>query len=609
MTTYQATKIKKSAITDNQVTELQTSINNINAIVGVLSLDPWQNLNAAITGVVSLVDNNDTSSLDNGDTVPNDEINADIEINNLVTDNNETPLLNTASDPTPSVSADFNLLENDANPLEDPADSAVDSTTNADNSGKVIDNTADATIEPTVKPDEFNVVDNISNETQIDESLIDAVITDEMTNTPSAVEDQVNSPADATTNTDNSSEVIDNPDVVADTGNEIQIDNPLTNAVDVSDELIIGGLIIREGLVTRNNLNEMTDPFRMDRFPTINTHLTSSTTDNLIWFTFTTINIDIVNFVTPSSNKIEVIAGRDINLNSNFIVSGDSVTTDEAQPTLFSGDNTTAPNDDVFSNSDISILGTLTPNGDDNPLTDSADVADDSIVGDLVMTNESFGMDSGTLDESIKNNTDLLTDSIVGNLTEVASTIADTDTVDLAEFSSNEVEATSGGEVDLNSNFIVSGDSATTDETQPAPFFADNVTAPNDDVFSNSDMSMLGTLTSTRGSDAPLADTVDVTDDSIVEDLVTPESLDITNEPLGSDNGSIDGLFINNTDLLTDSIIDNWAEDPFMLAYMNFIKLVRFSSNETQTAFERNNILNFAESPDSIFIDTRCSSF
>lgn len=505
MTTYQATKIKKSAITDNQVTELQTSINNINATVDALSLDPWQNLNAAITGVASLVDNNDTSSLDDGGIVPNDEINADIEINNLVTDNNETPLLNTASDPTPSVSADFTLLENDANPLEDPVDSSVDSTTNADNSGKVIDNTADATIEPTVKPDEFNVVDNISNETQIDESLIDAVITDEMSNTPSAVEDQVNSPADATTNTDNSSEVIDNPDVVADTGNEIQIDNPLTNAVDVSDELIIGGLIIREGLVTLNNLNEMTNPFRMDRFPTINTHLTSSIADTLIWFTATTINTIIVNFVMPSSNKIEVIAGRDINLNSNFIVSGDSVTTDETQPTLVSDDNATEPNDDVFSNSDIPILETLTSNGDsDASLTDSVDVTDDSIVGDLVMTNEPLGMDSGNLDGSIKDNTDLFTDSIVDSLTEDTATIADTDTVDFVEFSSNEIEAASGSDVDFNFNFMASGDSAITDETQLILFSEDNATAPNDDVFSasNPDTSAFGRLTY-----SPLEDT------------------------------------------------------------------------------------------------------
>ncbi|MFI3156941.1 MAG: hypothetical protein QX199_12380 [Methylococcaceae bacterium] len=494
MTTQQTTKTGKSVITNSQVSELQTSINSINAIVDALTLDPWwRNLNAAITGIESQIDSNDTSNLDDGSIVLNGETNTN-EINNLVTNsNNETPLLNTASDSTPFISADFTLLENDANSLEDPVNSADDSTTNADNSGKVIDNTTDATIEPTVKPDEFNVVDNISNEIQIDESLIDAVITDEMSNTPSAVEDQVNSPADATTNTDNSVEVVDAPDIVADIDNEIQIDEPLTDVVNVSDDPIMGGLIIREGLVTLNNLNEMNDPFRMDRFPTINTHLTSSIADNLIWFTATTINTIIVNFVMPSSNKIEVIAGRDINLNSNFIISGNSVTTDETQPTLFSDDNTTAPNDDVFSNSDISILGTLTSNGDsDVPLTDSADVADDSIVGDLV---EPFGMDSGTLDESIKNNTDLLTDSIVDSLTEDTATIADTDTVDFIEFSSNEIEAASGGDVDFN--FMESGNSVAADETPLTRLPDDTMTISNDDAFSTSnlDIPVFGTLT------------------------------------------------------------------------------------------------------------------
>lgn len=50
------------------------------------------------------------------------------------------------------------------------------------------------------------------------------------------------------------------------------------------------------------------------------------------------------------------------NINLNFVESGDSVFTDKTQPTLFSDDNMTAPNDDVFSasNPDIPVFETPT---------------------------------------------------------------------------------------------------------------------------------------------------------------------------------------------------------------------------------------------------------
>ena len=148
--------------------------------------------------------------------------------------------------------------------------------------------------------------------------------------------------------------------------------------------------------------------------------------------------------------------------------------------TPFAGDTIT-----VHSNSDMSMLGTLTFIEDhDDPLTDTVDVTDDFIVESLDITNEPLGMDNSDLDGSIKNSTDSLTDSISDSLTEVTSSIADADAVDFTGFNSNEIEATSGSDVDLN--FMASGDSAITDETQLTLFSGDNMTTANNDVFSTS---------------------------------------------------------------------------------------------------------------------------
>lgn len=72
MTTQQITKAGKS-VSQSQVTELQTSANNISAIIDTLTLDPWQNLNAAITGIESQIDNNDASNADDSNMLPNSE--------------------------------------------------------------------------------------------------------------------------------------------------------------------------------------------------------------------------------------------------------------------------------------------------------------------------------------------------------------------------------------------------------------------------------------------------------------------------------------------------------------------------------------------------------
>lgn len=431
---------------NNQETELQTPID--------LALDSWQNLNIAIP----VFDGNvDIRNLDDDGIMLNSETNIDMEINNLLindsTENttnvsNEASFMDTASDSESSLSAGFTLAGFDSsfvtsgamsdteNSLENAAASYDEVTANTGNGGEVIGNATDATIESPAESsvvdseidtgtasDNFSnssgvignsgVVEDTSNEIQVDEALTDSVISNEMSDSPGSPEDSVNSSDDGTTNTDNgswvfshdagtiwsfepplvsneaniinnetdtdtanddfSNGVIDNPDAV---GNEIQIDDPLTDRVDVIDDSILDDLVIANESFGIDSIN-LDEPIR---------NYTDLLKDNipvsLRWSVFTVADADIINFGGLNPNIVKVISARDIDLISNFRESVDSVTIDETALTISAGNNITAFNPDIF------IDRILTSNENNYSTYSSVEDTDNGAFIHLIGSNE-----------------------------------------------------------------------------------------------------------------------------------------------------------------------------------------------------------------------------